>query len=37
MPGIFNLLAIFPILKYDISGAKKQEIAAELQKRRESK
>lgn len=34
LPGIFSLLAIFPMLKYDIVGKKKQEIADELQKRR---
>ena len=36
MPGIFNLLAIFPILKYDISGEKKRQIAEALAQRRES-
>lgn len=36
MPGIFSLLAIFPMLKYDVVGKKKQEIAEELKKRRES-
>lgn len=37
LPGIFSLLAIFPMLKYDIEGEKKQQIALELQKRRELK
>lgn len=37
LPGIFSLLAIFPMLKYDIEGEKKQQIALELQKRREEK
>ncbi len=36
LPGIFSLLAIFPMFKYDVVGKKKQEIAAELQKRREA-
>ena len=36
MPGIFSLLSIFPILKYDLVGEKKQQIALELQKRREN-
>ncbi|MCM1544757.1 MAG: glycoside-pentoside-hexuronide (GPH):cation symporter [Ruminococcus sp.] len=36
LPGIFSLLSIFPMLKYDITGEKKKKIAAELQKRRES-
>lgn len=35
LPGIFSLLSVFPILKYDLSGEKKQEIAHELQQRRE--
>lgn len=35
LPGIFSLLAVFPMLKYDITGKKKAEITAELQKRRE--
>ncbi|MBQ8027805.1 MAG: MFS transporter [Clostridia bacterium] len=35
LPGIFSLLAVFPMLKYDLSGKKKQMISAELQKRRE--
>lgn len=34
LPGIFSLLAIFPMLKYDLWGEKKKEIANELQKRR---
>jgi GPH family glycoside/pentoside/hexuronide:cation symporter/probable glucitol transport protein GutA len=34
VPGIFCLLSILPILKYDLSDKKKLEIAAELQKRR---
>lgn len=37
MPGIFSLLAIIPMFKYDIVGKKKEEIAIELQKRRETK
>lgn len=37
MPGIFSLLAIIPMFKYDIVGKKKEEIALELQKRREAK
>ena len=36
LPGIFSLLAIFPMLKYDIYGEKKQKIAEELQARRSS-
>lgn len=36
MPGIFSLLAIFPMLKYDLVGEKKERIAMELQKRRDS-
>ena len=36
MPGIFSLLAIFPMFKYDIVGEKKEKIALELQKRREA-
>ena len=35
MPGIFSLLAVFPMLKYDIVGDKKLDIAKQLQKRRE--
>jgi Na+/melibiose symporter-like transporter len=31
------LLSIIPMFKYDIVGKKKQEIAEELQKRREAK
>ncbi len=34
LPGIFSLLAIFPMLKYDISGKKKLEIANALEQRR---
>lgn len=34
LPGIFSLLAIFPMLKYDITGKKKAEITAALQERR---
>ncbi len=34
MPGIFSLLSIFPILKYDLTGEKKKQIAAALQARR---
>lgn len=34
LPGIFSLLAIFPMLKYDIVGDKKKQIAAELAERR---
>ncbi|MCQ2474511.1 MAG: glycoside-pentoside-hexuronide (GPH):cation symporter [Clostridia bacterium] len=37
MPGIFSLLAIIPMFKYDIVGKKKEEIALKLQKRRETK
>lgn len=35
LPGIFSLLAIFPMLKYDLCGEKKKEISKELQRRRE--
>lgn len=35
LPGIFSLLSIFPILKYDLYGEKKKEISKELQRRRE--
>ena len=35
IPGIFSLLSIFPILKYDLVGAKKREISAALKERRE--
>ncbi|MCQ2463815.1 MAG: glycoside-pentoside-hexuronide (GPH):cation symporter [Clostridia bacterium] len=34
LPGIFSLLAIFPMLKYDIVGQKKLDISAALEKRR---
>lgn len=34
VPGILALISIFPMLKYDIVGKKKQDIADELQKRR---
>ncbi|MBQ5970506.1 MAG: MFS transporter [Clostridia bacterium] len=34
LPGIFSLLSIFPILKYDLTGKKKEEIALALQARR---
>lgn len=34
LPGIFSLLSVFPILKYDISGEKKAEISKALQERR---
>ena len=34
MPGIFSLLSVFPILKYDLSGEKKKQIAEALQQRR---
>lgn len=34
MPGIFSLLAVFPILKYDLFGDKKEKISAALEKRR---
>ena len=34
LPGIFSLLSVFPILKYDIYGEKKAATAAQLQKRR---
>jgi len=37
VPGILALISIFPILKYDIVGKRKQEIADELQKRRSEK
>lgn len=36
MPGIFSLLAIFPMFKYDIVGEKKEKIALELQKHRDA-
>lgn len=35
IPGIASLLSILPLLKYNITGEKKKEIAAELQARRE--
>ncbi|MCR5042225.1 MAG: MFS transporter [Clostridia bacterium] len=34
MPGIFSLLSVFPILKYDITGEKKKQIAEALSQRR---
>lgn len=34
LPGIFSLLSVFPILKYDISGEKKAEISKALVERR---
>ena len=34
MPGIFSLLSVFPILKYDLTGEKKKQIAQALQQRR---
>lgn len=34
LPGIFSLLSVFPILKYDITGGKKAEISKELLERR---
>lgn len=34
VPGILALISIFPIMKYDIVGKKKQDIADALQKRR---
>ncbi len=37
LPGIFSLLAVFPMLKYDIVGEKKKRIALELEERRKSK
>ncbi len=37
MPGIFSLLSVFPILKYDISGEKKKQIAEALAQRREQR
>lgn len=37
LPGILALLSIIPMLKYDIVGDKKKEIAAALQQRRENK
>lgn len=36
IPGIASLISIVPLLKYDLVGNKKKEIAAELQKRREA-
>ncbi|NMP37516.1 MAG: hypothetical protein GX051_05250 [Clostridiales bacterium] len=36
LPGIFSLLAIFPMLKYDIVGEKKLDIARQLQQKREA-
>ncbi len=33
-PGIFNLLSILPMLRYDLYGKKKQEIVEELHRRR---
>ncbi len=36
MPGIFSLLAIIPMFRYDLVGNKKESIALELQKRRET-
>ena len=36
MPGIFSLLAIFPMLKYDLVGEKKEQIALALQERRKA-
>ena len=37
MPGILALLSVFPMLKYDLFGEKKEKISLELQKRRENK
>ena len=37
LPGIFSLLSIFPLLKYDLTGEKKEKIALALQARREEK
>ena len=37
MPGIFSLLSIFPMLKYDLVGEKKEQIALALQERRKVK
>ncbi len=37
LPGILALLSIIPMFKYDIAGEKKQQISAELQKRRAGK
>lgn len=37
VPGLLALLSIIPMFKYDIVGEKKQQIAEELQKRRETK
>ena len=34
LPGIFSLLSIFPLLKYDLTGEKKEKIALALQERR---
>lgn len=34
LPGIFSLLSVFPILKYDITGEKKTAISKELLERR---
>ena len=36
MPGILALLSVFPMLKYDLYGEKKEKISGELQKRREA-
>lgn len=37
MPGIFSLLSIFPMLKYDLVGKKKEQISLELNERRAQK
>ncbi|MDR0855538.1 MAG: glycoside-pentoside-hexuronide (GPH):cation symporter [Christensenellaceae bacterium] len=36
LPGLFGLLSIFPIFKYDLVGEKKLTIARELEERRKS-
>ena len=34
LPGVFSLLSVFPILKYDLTGEKKREIAEALAEKR---
>ena len=36
LPGIFSLLSVIPMIKYDISGQKKLDISKQLQDRREA-
>lgn len=36
LPGVFSLLSIMPMIKYDISGKKKLDISKQLQERREA-